>query len=44
MATLADTIGKSDAWIDKLVIRQKSTKTLANTLCRRLDELEKDEE
>jgi hypothetical protein len=44
MATLADTIGKSNARIDKLVIRQKSTKTFANTLCHRLDELEKDEE
>jgi hypothetical protein len=44
MAMLADTIGKSNARIDKLVIRQKNTKTLANTLCHRLDELEKDEE
>jgi uncharacterized coiled-coil protein SlyX len=43
MAMLANTIGKSNARINKLVIRQKSTKTLANTLCRRLDELEKDE-
>jgi hypothetical protein len=44
MATLADTIGKCNARIDKLVIRQKITKTLGNTLCRRLDELETDEE
>jgi hypothetical protein len=44
MAALADTIRKSNARIDKLVIKQKSTKTLANTLCRRLDELEKDKE
>jgi hypothetical protein len=42
MATLADMIGKSDARIDKLVIKQKSTKTLANTLCCRLDELDEE--